>query len=350
MAAPIIQTDEWNPNNYDLIIDVRSPCEFEEDHIPGAKNMPVLFDNERIIIGKIYKQKSKFLARKKGAVIAARNISYHIERELNGKDQHFRPLIHCWRGGQRSRAFAQVCSEIGWRTFVLTGGYKTYRRAVLEGLDDISKRLKFIVIAGRTGSAKTKILSELSSEGAQVLDLENLAAHRGSLLGKINTRKQPQQRLFESILYSKLNEFNCQKPVYVESESSRIGEIQLPSCIWKKIISAPMIAIQTPLISRVQYLLAEYESLKEDLATLKSLVNGMTYRHGHARVNFWQQLIDSKKWDILVTDLLRSHYDPAYDKSIQSRDRLLLGRINQNNCLTLNLKKTVNKILHIDEK
>ena len=137
MSTPIVQTNKWNPSYYDMVIDVRSPGEFSDDHIPGAVNMPVLSDAERREVGIIYKQKSSFLARKKGAAMAAKNIASHLETNLNQKGRNFTPLMHCWRGGQRSMAFAQICSEIGWRIYILKGGYKTYRRAVLEGLKEI---------------------------------------------------------------------------------------------------------------------------------------------------------------------------------------------------------------------
>ena len=184
MGAPIIETSEWNPSDYDMVIDVRSPSEFLDDHIPGAVNMPVLSDIERADVGTIYKQQSSFIARKTGAALVARNIAEHLENKLHEVGSGFIPLIHCWRGGQRSRALAQICSEIGWKSYILKGGYKSYRRAVLSGIDEIAVNLTFIVISGRTGSGKTDILKELKHEGAQVLDLEGLAVHRGSLLGK----------------------------------------------------------------------------------------------------------------------------------------------------------------------
>ena len=244
-------------------------------------------------------------------------------------------------------AFAQVCSEIGWRIYILKGGYKTYRRAVLEGLKELPLRLNFIVIAGRTGSGKTKILAELIEEGAQVLDLEKLAVHRGSLLGRIENHAQPTQRLFESTLHAELMKLNPMQPVYVESESSRIGNIQLPSSIWKRIVIAPMISIKTPVAARARYLLSEYKNLKNDLSDLNLLLTGMVYRHGHTRVDIWQDLIKSKKWKTLASDLLCTHYDPAYDKSIHRRNRQLLEEINQQDCEDKTVKRTARNILDI---
>ena len=347
MGAPIIETEEWNLTHYDMVIDVRSPSEFLEDHIPGAVNMPVLSDVERAEIGTVYKQKSSFLARKKGAVLVARNIACHLEKELQKIGPDFTPLIHCWRGGQRSRAFAQICSEVGWRSYTLKGGYKSYRRSVLIRLEEIATSLVFIVIAGRTGSGKTDILRGLKQEGAQVLDLEGLAVHRGSLLGRIENRLQPSQRLFESNIYSELSKFDIKEPIYVESESSKIGKVQIPIGVWKQIGAAPMISIKTPSSARATYLLSEYKHLMVDFSDLNKLISGMDNRYGHACTKVWRDLIKLKDWQSLAENLLSTHYDPAYDKSILRHNRHLLAEIKQPNCLAQNVTATVNCILDI---
>jgi tRNA 2-selenouridine synthase len=347
MGAPIIETEEWKLTHYDMVIDVRSPSEFLDDHIPGAVNMPVLSDVERADIGTIYKQQSSFLARKKGAALVARNIAGHLDNQLKKVGPEFSPLIHCWRGGQRSRAFAQICSEIGWKSYTLKGGYKSYRRSVLRDLEEIATTLVFIVIAGRTGSGKTDILKELMHEGAQVLDLEGLAVHRGSLLGKIENRLQPSQRLFESNLCSDLLKFNLKKPIYVESESSKIGNVQIPKDVWKQIVAAPMISIITPTSTRATYLLSEYKHLMVDTSDLNKLVFGMTQRHGQARTKVWRDLIKAKNWQSLAENLLKTHYDPAYDKSILRHNRLVLAEIKQQDCLIHNVKATATHILDL---
>lgn len=346
MSAPIIETDKWMSPDYDMVIDVRSPSEFADDHIPGAVNMPVLSDDGRAEIGTIYKQQSAFLARKKGSALVARAVAGYLETELLDKEPDFTPLIHCWRGGQRSRAFAQICSEIGWQTYTLKGGYKSYRRGVLQGLEDLPPGLSFIVIAGRTGSGKTDILTALAQEAAQVLDLEDLAAHRGSLLGRIQDRPQPSQRLFETSLFAALQNFDPARPVYVESESSRIGGIQIPADLWKKITVARMISIDVPRPARATYLLAGYKSLTTDLSDLNKLVSGMSHRHGKERTANWQDLIKTQNWQDLAEDLLEIHYDPAYDKSILRHDRPVLAEIEQEDCGTESVKTSARKILN----
>ena len=348
MGAPITETKKWQSAEYDMVIDVRSPSEFADDHIPGAVSMPVMSDAERAEIGTVYKQRSAFLARKKGSALVARNIADHLETKLHDMPPNFTPLIHCWRGGQRSKAFAQICSEIGWQTYTLKGGYKSYRRDVLQGLEELPAQLSFIVIAGRTGSGKTDILAGLADQGAQMLDLEELAQHRGSLLGRMVDRPQPSQRMFESNLLAAIQNFDPGQPIYVESESSRVGDIQLPPVLWQKIITAPMISIATSRTARATYLLSGYKQLTEDLSDLQKLVTGMTHRHGHERTAIWQGLIEDKNWQNLAEDHLECHYDPAYDKSILRHDRPLLAEIEQIDCAPRTIKATASEILGID--
>lgn len=189
---------------FDVIVDVRSPAEFADDHIPGAINLPVLSDDERARVGTIYKQVNPFEARKVGAALVSRNIARHLDEHFADKPKEYRPLLYCWRGGQRSGSFALVLSQIGFRTTLLDGGYKTYRAEVMDGLRELAPRFAFRVLAGRTGSGKTRVLRELAALGEQVLDLEEVAVHRGSLLGSEPDRPQPPQRLFESRLFERL--------------------------------------------------------------------------------------------------------------------------------------------------
>lgn len=192
------------PHRFSDVIDVRSPAEFADDRIPGAINLPVLDDAERVRVGTIYKQVSPFEARKVGAALVSRNIARHIDDHFVRQGKDYRPLVYCWRGGQRSGSLATVLSQIGFRVTVLQGGYKTYRGEVMDRLRDLPKRFDFRILAGATGSAKTRVLRALDAAGGQVLDLEDLACHRGSLLGPEPDAPQPAQRLFESLLHHRL--------------------------------------------------------------------------------------------------------------------------------------------------
>ncbi len=345
MSAPIHKTHDWTDPRYDMVIDVRSPAEFFDDHIPGAINLPVMSNEERAEVGELYKQHSAFRARKRGAAIAARNIAQHIDTILANKPSEFTPLIHCWRGGQRSRAFGHICSEIGWTCFLLEGGYKYYRRAVLEGIERAAETLTFIIISGRTGNAKTALLTELEMRGAQILDLERAAHHRGSLLGALPGTPQPSQRQFESLLYDKLTALSPDKPIFVESESSRIGEVQIPRHIWKEMATARQITINTPRTARAAFLIKEYQNLTQDRTALTKLIGGMGMRLGASRMAHWQKLLDKEEWQALAMDILESHYDPAYDRSVAKHARDNIVTIAQEDCSPLNLGKTATQIM-----
>jgi len=347
MSAPIITTRNWLPEKYDLVIDVRAPSEFAEDHIVGAVNMPVLSDTERVEVGTLYKQTSPFAARKLGAALVSRNIARHLEERLLDYPTDFTPLIHCWRGGQRSRAFAHILSEVGWRCHLLEGGYKAYRRDILDRLKIDFDRLSFIIIAGRTGSAKTDILGKISNRGSQILDLEGLAQHRGSLLGRWPGNFQPTQRFFESNLIAKIQQFDLSKPVYVESESSRIGNLQLPSRLWKKMVVSPMVIIETPVTERANYLLGVYDHLLKEKLDIINLINGMQHRHGKKITQKWQSLFDAEEWVELAKALLTDHYDPAYDTSVGRHGRKVYKTIIQKNCLPQTISKTADIILNL---
>src|SRR5688572_19867023 len=208
-----------NFRQFDTIIDTRSPAEYAEDHIPGAISAPVLDDAERAQVGTLYKQASPFDAKKAGVSLVAKNVSRHIEELFKAKDKTWRPLVYCWRGGKRSGAMAHILREIGWNAATLEGGYKAYRRWVVEELEKIPEKLDFRVIHGPTGSGKSRLLAALKRTGVQALDLEDLAAHRGSVLGNLPGRPQPSQKMFESLLLEELLALDPARPVFVEGES-----------------------------------------------------------------------------------------------------------------------------------
>jgi tRNA 2-selenouridine synthase len=313
---------------YTEIIDVRSESEFAEDHIPAAINLPVLDNAERAEVGTIYKQ-SPFTARKKGAALVAKNISQHLLEHFASKDKDYRPLVYCWRGGQRSNSMASVLSQIGWQVTVLEGGYKTYRTYVREQLEKLPENFNYRLLCGLTGSGKTYILRQLKQRGDQVLDLEEIANHRGSLLGEEWSGKptpQPSQKYFESLLLQQLQSFESSKTVWVESESNKIGRVYLPQFLWQKMKQAKAVEIQLPLTARVQFLLQEYPHLVTHPDILKAKLALLKSRYGRDKLNQWYQLIDTEKWEIFVQDVLQSHYDPSYTQSIE-RDFTKVERV-----------------------
>src|SRR5690606_26007138 len=243
--------------DHDAVIDVRSPSEFAEDHLPGAINRPVLADAERARVGTIYKQQSPFLARKIGAALVARNAARHLEGPLAELSGGWRPLVYCWRGGQRSGAFATILAQIGWRTARLSGGWKSWRALVLDQVERRGPPAPVVVLDGNTGAAKTEILHVLAARGVQVVDLEGLANHRGSLFGA-RPGGQPAQKLFETRLAMALAGLDPARPVVVEAESSRIGGLALPRAMWRAICEAPRLRLSVPVAARAAYTARAY--------------------------------------------------------------------------------------------
>lgn len=302
---------------YDAIIDVRSPAEYALDHLPGAINCPVLDDDERVRIGTMYKQDNPFEARKLGAAIVARNISAHIERCFLSMPKEWKPLVYCWRGGNRSGSLAHVLARIGWPVIQLDGGYKAFRRSVTVALDRLPLTLRFRAICGTTGSGKSRLLGHLAAAGAQVLDLERLAAHRGSVLGGLPTEPQPTQKMFETRLWDALRGFSPDRVVYVESESKKIGDLRVPEALMTCVRAAPCIRLQMSIPDRIRLLIEDYPHLITDTALLGKQLSLLIPLHGHEKIASWQALAASGHTSALVEALLAEHYDPAYLRSIE---------------------------------
>jgi tRNA 2-selenouridine synthase len=318
---------KWENKTFDTIIDVRSPLEYEEDHIIGSINCPVLYDQERIIVGTIYKKESTFKAKIIGSSLTAKNIAKHIEKKFINQQGSWQPLIYCWRGGQRSKAFSLILSEVGWRTFQLEGGYKKYRNEVINFLNKVGSKLKIILISGKTGSAKTKILQNIKLQGGQILDLENLANHKGSLLGKIPDLKQPSQKLFESKLYHQIKQLDLRRNVYIEAESSKIGNIHIPKTLWAKMIVSPRIEIKADIELRSSFLLKDYKYMCENPELIKPIIYGLKNRLSKKLINDWMELITKKLWLDLTKSFLENHYDPSYSSNTIKNDRKVIKEI-----------------------
>lgn len=300
---------------FDAVIDARTPSEYAEDHIPGAISAPVLDDAERAEVGTLYKQVSAFEAKKLGAALVARNVSSQIGKQFSDKPKTWKPLVYCWRGGKRSGAMAHILREVGWDAHTLEGGYKAYRRWVVKQLNEIPDRMQFRIIHGPTGSGKSRFLAALREAGAQVLDLEALAAHRGSVLGGLPGTPQPSQKMFESLLLKELSSLKSESPVFVEAESKKIGELQVPEALMRRMRGSPCVALEMPMEARVELLLEEYRHFLEDRAALEAQLDCLVALHGRERIGAWKALARRGEWRAFVERLLAEHYDPAYRRS-----------------------------------
>jgi tRNA 2-selenouridine synthase len=298
-------------------IDVRSPSEFAEDHIPGAVNWPVLDDAERAEVGKLNTEVSAFAAKQRGAAIVARNIAHIVETHCLGKPRDWAPLVYCWRGGKRSGSLAHVLKEIGWRAIQLDGGYRTYRRHVVAALAEMPARFRFVVICGLTGSGKSRLLAALAGIGEQVLDLEGMAKHRGSLLGDLPDDPQPSQKAFDSAVLAALEQFDPQRPVFVESESRKIGTVQVGDSLLAAMRVASCVRVATPQPLRVALLKEEYPHFLADPDALNARLAHLVPLHGRKTVERWAVAARAGDFDLLVAELLVAHYDPAYSRSIE---------------------------------
>ena len=302
-------------HGFDDILDVRSPAEYADDHLPGAISVPVLNDEERARVGTLYSQVSPFEAKKLGAALIARNISRHLEEKFHDRPKAWRPLVYCWRGGMRSGAMAHILTQVGWNTAQLIGGYKTYRRHVIDALEILPVSLDFRVISGGTGSGKSHLLQALAAQGAQVLDLEQLAQHRGSLLGRLPDQPQPSQKTFETRLWDVLRTFTNERPVYIEAESRKVGVLSVPNMLLERMRASPCIQVEAPQDARVEFLMRDYAHFLQNPVLLTERLAMLVDLHGRAVISRWCEMAQRHEWQPLVEELLAQHYDPAYRRS-----------------------------------
>lgn len=303
---------------FDEIIDVRTPEEFALDHIPGARNFPVLNSDERVLVGTLYKQSSEFEAKKLGAALISRNIAHHLQQEFTHRPKTWQPLVYCWRGGMRSGAMQHILRQVGWRAEKLPGGYKAFRRAVRAELDELPQRYRYKVLCGLTGSGKSRLLTALAQQGAQVLDLENIAQHRGSLLGRVPDTPQPAQKMFDSTLWWQLSHFDPARPVFVEAESKKIGNLRLPDALCHAMWQVKQcIRVHTDDTLRIALLRQDYAHFVEHPEILLAALEFLVPIYGHAQIQAWYADVHAGEWDKVVLSLLHQHYDQRYEQSMR---------------------------------
>jgi tRNA 2-selenouridine synthase len=307
--------------DFDEIIDTRSPAEYAEDRVPGAINCPVLDDEQRARVGTLYKQVSPFDARRLGGALVAENIARHLHTHFMDRPRSWRPLVYCWRGGQRSEAFVTWLRMIGWDAQQLQGGYKAFRHLVVNELMAYSMLLDLRVVCGATGSGKTRLLEALARLGAQVLDLEDLAAHKGSVLGNLPDRPQPTQKAFETALWARMRSLDRGRPVFVEAESRKIGRIHLPEALIETMRKSPCVAIAASREARLEFLLSDYAYLGDDLPDLQAKIDCLKGLQSNETLARWKALAAERALPQLFAEFMDLHYDPLYQRS-QNRNYL----------------------------
>jgi len=303
-------------DSFSAVLDARSESEFALDHLPGAVNWPSLNDAERVSVGIEYKQVSPFAAKKRGAALVARNVAAHIERHVLELPRDWSPLVYCWRGGQRSNALGLVLSQIGFRIHLLEGGYQAFRRAVVAALEALPATFSLVVVCGTTGSGKSLLLRALAERGEQVLDLETLANHRGSVLGLVPGETQPSQKAFDTAVWNALRRLDPARPVFVESESAKVGDLRVAPVLVERMRASPCVWLDLPIDARVALLMREYAFFVRDVAAFCDRLDALRVLRGQETVNAWQESARNGRIESVVRDLLASHYDPIYLQSM----------------------------------
>ena len=316
--TPITATDALSRlGEFNTVIDARSESEYALDRLPGAVNWPSLNDDERRIVGTEYTQDSPFVAKKRGAALVARNIARHIEREVLDKPKDWKPLVYCWRGGKRSGSLALILDQIGFKVSLLEGGYREYRRAVMADLELLPQRFQYRVVCGTTGSGKSHLLRVLADRGEQVLDLEALANHRGSVLGLVPGSPQPSQKQFDSRVWEALRRFDPTRKVWVESESKKVGDLRVPERLIDQMRASPCAALELPLEARVALLVEDYPHFVTDTQAFCQRLDALRVLRGNDVINAWQEAARAGRTSDVVRELLLNHYDPIYLQSMR---------------------------------
>jgi tRNA 2-selenouridine synthase len=314
-AAQRLSLPADHPQAFGAVIDARSEGEYALDCLPGAVNWPSLNNEERILVGTLYKQQGAFEAQKIGAALVAANVARHIQAHVLSLTKAWKPLVYCWRGGKRSGSLAHILSQIGFQVTLIEGGYKAFRKALIESLPGRVTPLKWRVICGPTGSGKTRLLHALRTAGAQVLDLEDLARHRSSVLGLIPGEAQPSQKKFDTLIWDALGRFDPARPVFVESESRKVGNVSIAEPLMLAIRASDCVRVETPVDLRVELLMQDYPFFVQDTAFFCARLETLIDLRGREVVQGWCETARAGRTREVVRQLLETHYDPGYAQS-----------------------------------
>lgn len=312
-----ITLDQLDDLSDPFLVDVRSPGEYREDHLPGAVNLPVLDDDQRDRVGTIYHQESTFKARREGAKLICANAPDIIDTIDKHASQERPVVLYCWRGGQRSQSLSLILDRIGYNVHRLEGGYKSYRKRVHDYLREGRWDSPIVTLFGYTGSGKTRVLEQLNDQGESILDLEAAANHRGSAFGGVGLGDQPTQKSFERDLYEQLR--HAPAPIYSEGESRKIGGRIIPDELFDRVVESPRVWLEVPREVRVENISRDYP-WREHREELTEKLTNLTERLGSDRVDSLRSQLRDGNVESVVDTLLTEYYDPAYEKSCPDPD------------------------------
>lgn len=337
-------------STYDAIIDARTPREFAEDHIPGAINLPVVDNDEYAHTGTMHRSDTH-TAYIYGVAASLNRLSHYTATVLPTFPRGSRILVYCFRGGKRSKLWYDTLTSVGsFKAEKLEGGWKAYRAWVIEQLGDLPKRLRFVVLCGSTGVGKTRLLSRLAQRGAQVLDLEAMASHRGSVIGYLPSTPQPTQKWFDSMLRQKLQGFDATQPIFVESESRKIGRIQLPESLFLQIRQSPCIGIEASMPERVRVWMEDYGHFRSDPDGFVARLDRLRRIAGHAEVNAWIDLVRDGQFAECFERLMVNHYDPLYLRSMRHWQERMLASVTLQSTDDVGLDDACERLLNISTR
>ena len=312
MATPLPPKEFIERARGSFIIDVRSPSEYERGHIHGARNIPLFEDDERALVGTLYKKRGRDAAVETGLGLAGPKLTAYLE-QLRALSPGREVFVHCWRGGMRSESMAWLFEKAGFEVNLLEGGYKAWRRFIRE---DLGKERKYLVLGGLTGSGKTRWLTQLALMGEQVIDLEKLACHKGSVFGSIGMKQQPGNEQFENDLFDVVRSFDEKRVIWLEDESRQIGRITLPDTFYQVKTSSPLLFISVPDRLRIRFLLEDYADCERN--QLLDPVQHLAKRLGSERT---KQISVAIAEGLLeeAARLLLDYYDTLYRFGLSSR-------------------------------